>query len=153
MVASAFRHGGAAARLVHNLKYRRCAGSAHLLGTAMALQIPDGATCVVPVPRSIVRRIRYGVDQTAMLASVVSAERGIPVVAAFHAPVWWRRRAGMGRGGRRPIAFGVRCALPPGAVLIDDVITTGSTIASIASLVPHGEFTAVTATAAGVAGR
>ena len=152
-MAPAYRHVGAAARLVHNLKYRRCRGSARVLGSAMASQVPHDATCIVPVPRSIVRRIRHGVDQTSMLAAVVSDELGIPVVAAYRAPVWWRRRAGLGRRRRTRIAFRIRRPLPRGAVLIDDVITTGSTIASLASIVPHRDFMVVTATAAGVPGR
>ena len=153
VVTPAFRHRGAAARLVHNLKYRRCRASAQLLGTAMAARIPDTATCVVPVPRSIARRIRYGVDQTSLLAAVVSAECGLPVVRSIRAPLWWRRRAGLHRRGRRPIPFAARRPLPRGAVIVDDVITTGSTIASIASTSLHTDFTVVTATAAGGVGR
>ena len=145
----ALAHSGAAARLVHNLKYRRCRGSAVVLASAIARHVPLDATAIVPVPRSLARRIRYGVDQTAVLAELVAAEHGVPVVRAVHAPLWWRRRAGSARANRGPVGFRLLRPVPAGAVILDDVLTTGSTLASVTGLVAHRRFVLVTATAAG----
>lgn len=148
-IVPAYAHRAAAARLVHNLKYRRSLAAGRLLADAMADLVPDGASCLVPVPRSIARRVRYGIDQTDVLARMIGASRGLPIRRAFGAPPWWRRRAGMERGRRRPVSFHVVGPVPAGAVVVDDVLTTGATIASVAGRIPHREFLVVTATAAG----
>lgn len=142
-------HTGSAARLVHNLKYRRCERSAEILGAAMVSLVPLSSTCVVPVPRSLARRMGNGIDQTASLAAVIGRVRGLPVVRPFVAPLWWRSRAGMDRERRRGVVFRARGEVPPGAVIVDDVVTSGSTLQSIVSLIPHRDFSVVTATAAG----
>ena len=116
---------------------------------AMLPHIPADATAIVPVPRSLARRVRYGIDQTAVIGAFLAAQRGVPVVRAFRAPVWWRRRAGLARSHRGPVAFTIGQPLPRGAVIVDDVLTTGSTMASLARMVPHREFHLVTATSAG----
>lgn len=152
VVIPAFRHAGAAATLVHNLKYRRCRASGRLLAEAMAARVPDGAHCVVPVPRSTTRRLRYGIDQTAVLAREIARRRRLTVVDAFTPPIWWRRRAGMDRMHRRPVDFRHRTPVPPGAVIIDDVLTTGATVGSILRLIGHREIFVITATAAGTMG-
>ncbi len=149
VVRSGYRHAGAAARLVHNLKYRRCLGSADLLVDAMAGHLPLDAACLVPVPRSAVRKLRYGVDQTSVLADRLAARTALPIVTSFTAPVWWRRRAGMAREDRGRVGFRPTRPLPVGAVIVDDVLTTGATVASLAATVDHRQFVVVTATAAG----
>ena len=94
----------------------------------MAERLPVAATSLVPVPRVLSRRVAYGIDQTAVLASVISEISGLPVVAALAAPVWTRRSAGKGRSERRIPRFERRTAVSQGAVLIDDVCTTGATL-------------------------
>lgn len=128
LVQPVFNHSGAAARLVHNLKYRRSLQAGKLLGRLMAERLPTSATSIVPIPRVLVRRIAYGIDQTEILAAAISNVSGLPVVRALHAPMWDRRSAGKDRSQRRSPTFGRRCAVGAGAVLIDDVCTTGATI-------------------------
>jgi predicted amidophosphoribosyltransferase len=94
----------------------------------MAARLPRTATSLVPVPRVMSRRIAYGIDQTAVLASVMSEISGLPVVQALAPPLWNRRSAGKDRSQRRIPGFVCRIAVDPGAVLIDDVCTTGATI-------------------------
>jgi predicted amidophosphoribosyltransferase len=127
-VQPVFHHSGAAVRLVHSLKYRRSYQAGRFLGALMAERLPVTATSLVPIPRVLSRRIAYGIDQTAVLASVVSDISGLPVVAALASPVWTRRSAGKDRSERQIPRFRRRMAVSRGAVLIDDVCTTGATL-------------------------
>jgi predicted amidophosphoribosyltransferase len=128
IVQPVFHHSGAAVRLVHSLKYRRSFQAGRFLGSLMAERLPTHATSLVPVPRVLSRRIAYGVDQTAVLAAVVSQISGVPVVRALGSPVWSRRSAGKGRSQRQTPRFTRRITVARGAVLIDDVCTTGGTV-------------------------
>lgn len=149
---SAYAHVGAAVRLVHNLKYRRCLASGLLLADAMAMLSPPEVTCVVPVPRSLARRIRYGIDPSRVLAVELARRWGVPIVDAVSAPPWWRRRAGMDRAHRGRVPFRLGAPVPIGAVLIDDVLTSGSTVASVIALVAHTRLSVVSGTSAGTIG-
>ncbi|HSJ70720.1 MAG TPA: hypothetical protein VLA29_03625 [Acidimicrobiia bacterium] len=149
---SAYAHVGAAVRLIHNLKYRRCLASGFLLADAMAVLSPSEVTCVIPVPRSLVRRIRYGIDPSTVLAVELARRWSVPVVDAVSAPPWWRRRAGMDREHRGKVPFTLGAPVPSGAVLVDDVLTSGSTVASVISLVPHTRLSVVSGTSAGTIG-
>jgi predicted amidophosphoribosyltransferase len=128
LVQPVFHHSGAAVRLVHSLKYRRSYQAGRLLGSLMAERLPTTATSLVPVPRVLSRRITYGIDQTAVLASVISSISGLPVIDALGSPVWNRRSAGKDRSRRQIPRFTRRMAVGSGAVLIDDVCTTGATV-------------------------
>jgi len=145
-VRSAYTHEGAARRLVHRLKYAAMASAAGPLARAMAPLLPADAGCLVPVPRVLARRWRYGVDPADVLASALGRITGLPVVPALRSDWWVARRAGPA-GGRRGLPR-FRSVRPPGdgAVLVDDVVTTGTTLraAGQAAGVCH----AVTATAA-----
>jgi predicted amidophosphoribosyltransferase len=132
LVVAAFTHDGPARRLVHALKYRGVTAAALPFATALADRVPDSVTALVPVPRAIGRSIRYGVDPAAVLATGVSDVTGVPVIRALSAPVWWRRHAGASRGHRARIRFRLRLPVPPGAALVDDVVTTGATVAAAA---------------------
>lgn len=128
LVRAAYTHEGPARQLVHALKYRAVAAAAMPLARAMADQLPTSATCLVPVPRARARAIRYGVDPAAVLAAAVSGLGGIPVRSALSAPWWWPRHAGATRGERASVRFRQRLGVPPGAILVDDVVTTGATV-------------------------
>jgi predicted amidophosphoribosyltransferase len=92
------------------------------------------------------RRWRYGVDPAFEIARSLSAVAGLPVVAALRAPAWVHRRAGPRRARRGQPRFRRVLPVPPGAVLIDDVVTTGATLLAAAEVT--GIKTAVTVTAA-----
>jgi predicted amidophosphoribosyltransferase len=127
---AAFSHEGAARILVHQLKYQGAARNASLLALAMTPLVPDGATAIVPLPRSMLRRMRYGVDPANELARALGRYAELPVVHVFAPPLWWPSHAGS--GDRGVIRFRTIRPLPEGSVLVDDVVTTGRTIDSAA---------------------
>lgn len=132
--------------LVRRLKYDGIARAAVLLAEAMAPLLPTGTEAIVPVPRSIGRRARYGVDQAVELASAVGLVAGLPVVRVLIAAPWHRPNAGMARRDRRPPTFARLRTCPPGAVLVDDVSTTGATLGAAVAAAGGGVVGAVTAT-------
>jgi predicted amidophosphoribosyltransferase len=148
-VGAAFQHTGTAVRLVHNLKYRRSMAAGRFLAEAMAQRVPTGATALVPVRRSLVRRVRFGIDQAEFLARAISDIVGLPVRDVVRAPLWWSQRAGAPRSERRPVRFGASAPVADGAVLVDDVFTTGSTILSAGRAIEPTRYSSLVATAAG----
>ena len=153
---SAFVHRGTARLLVHRLKYGGQAAAASLLAAAMARAVPEGATALVPVPRARSRRWRYGVDPAVELARGLGRVLALPILPAL-APEWWHRRRAGPAGAKRGVPrFRVVRPMPPGAVLVDDVVTTGATLRAAAAALGR-PCAAVTATvapgAAGTPGR
>lgn len=145
LVRSAFRHEGAARRLVHRLKYEAVWGVAERLAEVMRPLLPEDATVLVPVPRVAVRRHRYGVDPAAALARALGRTTGLAVSAALRPPVWVHRRAGRQGSSRGTPSYARRAHVVAGAVLVDDVVTSGTTLRAAA--VHIGSRHAVTATA------
>jgi predicted amidophosphoribosyltransferase len=147
LVRSAFVHRGAARLLVHRLKYGGHHAAAAVLAGAMAGRLPPGAGALVPVPRARLRRWRYGVDPAVELARALGRVCSLPVVTAL-APEWWhRRRAGLAGARRGLPRFRLVRGVPAGAVLVDDVVTTGATLRAAAAAL-GGPCAAVTATTA-----
>lgn len=143
LVVAPLLHEGAARALVHRLKYEGVTAAARLLSTWMA-PMTDGASALVPVPRVRWRRVQLGVDPALELARAVSALTGCPVVEAM-SPAWFgRARAGVGRSSRAPVRLRLRHPVPARAMLVDDVVTTGTTLAFAAGVT--GVHRAVTAT-------
>jgi predicted amidophosphoribosyltransferase len=152
LVRCAHHHDGAARVLVHNLKYQGLVSAAAVLAAAMSAALPSDTGALVPVPRVLARRWRYGIDPAEALAVALSASSGVPIAACLSRPWWWARRAGPAGGRRGEPRFTVRAPAPAGSVLIDDVFTTGATLAAAATALGRVSL-AVTATGPAVGTR
>lgn len=146
-MVSAYAHIDVARKLVHRLKYSGIAESADVFATALARQIPPGTGALVPVPRSTLRRIRYGIDPAMALARALRIHTGLPVAPVLRPALWWPAHAGSQRNTRRTPKFVVSGPIPRGSVLVDDVLTTGATLIGASRVT--GIHTALTATRAG----
>lgn len=145
---SAYQHSGAAARLVWALKYQGQIEVGRFLAKAMVDRLPSNASVLVPVPRLLTRRLRYGVDPAVVLAVALSRQTSIPVVNALAAPLVGKRRAGLPREQRAVPGFWQKRTVA-NAVLVDDVVTTGRTLEKAAKVLTNSSVLAgVTATGA-----
>ncbi len=144
----------AALSLLHLFKYGRHVSLAEPLGQCLAGRVPVGwlreAQVIVPVPLHRGRFRERGFNQAALLARTVADATGVPVDEGL---LVRRRRTGTQthRGGRARQAgvegaFGLRAgvqAVPRTVLLVDDVLTTGSTLAACAAVLREGGATAV----------
>lgn len=123
-LVAAFEHGGAAQILVHHLKYRGVTGYCDVVADRLEALVPR--VPLVPVPRALTRRLKYGVDPAREIAATLSRRLDVPMLEILAAPIHSRRRAG--RDHSRPVRpFRARSPLRFPVVLVDDVVTTGAT--------------------------
>jgi predicted amidophosphoribosyltransferase len=148
LVSSAFVHEGSARLALHRLKYEGVLALLPWFVDATCALVPADTPSLVPVRRALLRRWHHGIDPSWELARGIGRRLGIPVVDALKPAPWWPARAGSGRGTPR---FTVHGRVPKGAVLVDDVVTTGRTLQAAGQLVAARR--AVTITAASKGGR
>ena len=122
-LVAAFEHEGPARVLIHHLKYRGLTPYADLVAEVLADRLPP--LPIVPVPRALSRRIRYGVDPAEVLASRLR----LPVIRLLAPPLHSPRRAGGDHSGPAPV-FRLRRGYRGKLIVIDDVVTSGSTVAA-----------------------
>ncbi len=150
---------GVARRALHSLKYdgeRRLAGP---LGAALARRWSRAGVAgdvLVPVPASPDRVRERGYDQAGLLAAEAGRRLGLPVVPALERTRATTAQFDLDRvartsnlgGAFRVADVGVRHALDGRwAVLVDDVVTTGATLAACGAALLEAGALAVSAIA------
>ncbi|GHF41345.1 ComF family protein [Deinococcus metalli] len=125
---------GVRRRAVRALKFAGARDLAGVLGSALADGVPAtwGVVAVVPVPLHASRQRQRGFNQAALLGRAMAARLGVPCVDALVRTRATGQQAKQHAAGRDAMhgAFRARPgALPAGpVVLVDDVLTSGSTM-------------------------
>jgi ComF family protein len=134
---------GVLRQLIHLYKYARIQTLARPLTDLVMTAFPrdERLDAIVPVPLHWRRRWQRGFNQSELLARAIARRTGIPVLPALVRARSTAAQAGLSNTGRRRNvvnAFRCRRTWParriPGLrlLLIDDVMTTGSTAAACA---------------------
>lgn len=145
---------GPARDLVRALKFRGALGAADTMAALIAAGAPAGllprpglATrappavtpagrpALVPVPLHPARRRRRGYNQAAVLARALARRTGLDVVDCLARAGPRGTQVGRPRAARLaapPGRISARAPPPPRALLVDDVATTGATLAACA---------------------
>jgi ComF family protein len=126
---------GTTRRAVRALKFGGARELAGALGGALAAGVPAGwgVGAVVPVPLHAARERERGFNQSALLAGALADVLGVPCVPALRRTRVTAQQARLHATERRANVTGAFQAdvrrLPPGVVLlVDDVLTTASTL-------------------------
>ena len=142
-------YAGAGRELVARLKYRNARGSVPFLARGMAAIVPCDVDLVTWAPTTPARLRRRGFDQARLLARAVARQLGVPCRPVL------RRRPGPAQTGRDALArhsgpgfAGVRGVQGRRVLLVDDVVTTGATVAAASRALKEAGATEVHAVAA-----
>jgi ComF family protein len=152
---------GAVRAALHDLKYAGERRLAEPLGAAVARRwnrAGSGADLVVPVPVHSGRERTRGYDQAALIAAVVAARLGLPLAHPLERGRATVAQFELGRGERAANvagAFRLRGSDPRAAqtvvgrwvLLVDDVVTTGATLAACATALERAGVPAISAIA------
>jgi ComF family protein len=124
--------------LVRALKFRGAVALAREMSALVVASAPRDLLGgdLVPVPLHPVRQRRRGFNQAAVLADAIARTTGLAVSDCLH-----RRGPGppqVGRPRRARLAgpagsIETRARVPPTALIVDDVVTTGATVSACAT--------------------
>jgi ComF family protein len=130
-------------RLIHLFKYSKIRTLARPLGGLLMRALPrdERFDAIVPVPLYWRRRLQRGFNQAELLARGISRSTGIPVIRALRRVHATPTQAGLSNSARRrnvAAAFRSRPIAGKRILLIDDVMTTGSTATACANALKRG---------------
>jgi ComF family protein len=153
-------YDGKLRELIHLYKYGRIQTLARPLADFLvrALPLDERFDAVTPVPLHWRKQWQRGFNQAELLARAIARRRGIPVVRALGRARYTQTQAGLSNTERRKnVAAAFRCRRAARTLagrrvlLIDDVLTTGSTAAACARMLKQaGAASVVVATVARV---
>jgi ComF family protein len=130
-------YDGPAADLVKALKFH---GAARLAGDMAAIVVSNAsagllAGALVPVPLHPARRRARPFNQAALIAAAIARRAGLPVADCLIRTGSKQTQVGRSRAARLSGAGTIEAAARPPvtALLVDDVVTTGATLAACAA--------------------
>lgn len=146
----AFLYGGAISEAILRLKYGGRSDLAARLGRAMAVHAPRNVDLVVPVPLHPMRAAERGFNQSALLARPIARHLGVRLGARVLERLRdTPRQAAQKRTDRfQNVKSAFRCREPDAVrgkrvLVVDDVRTTGATLAECCSVLAKAEARAI----------
>ncbi len=134
-------YDGPARALVSALKFRGAVRLAETMTAHMAVRAPVGwlsGAILVPVPLHPSRRRRRGFNQAGLLAAALAWRTGLGLSDCLERRGRGTTQVGRGRAERAQAIEGTvsvrpRALVPADVLLVDDVMTTGATLAACAA--------------------
>jgi ComF family protein len=136
---------GPAQGVVRALKFRGATRAAKSMAAQITARAPPGwleaSQTLVPVPLHPSRARRRGYNQAKLLAEAIAERSGLPMADCLERTGAKGTQVGRTRAQRLAGISG-RVRLigepPKNTILVDDVITTGATLAACAEILPNG---------------